>query len=117
MEYRTWQGRSSREPSAQSQNLLGNEGIWGHSKPRQGGFAPWTPKPCHLSCFCTRDRQLRRERQERGWTQQRVADEIQARFPDAAVTGGYVTRWENGKRKPRPYYQEKLCIIYGKSAS
>src|SRR5918911_883389 len=65
----------------------------------------------------TANHSLRRERQERGWSQQRVADEILARFPDAPVTGGYVGRRERGIRKPRPYYQEKLCIIYGKSAS
>src|SRR5436305_14147786 len=33
---------------------VGNGNIWGHPKPRQGGFAPWTPKPYSLSCFCTR---------------------------------------------------------------
>src|SRR5436305_9060407 len=40
--------------SAESQNVLGNGEIWTHPKPRQGGFAPWTPNPYHLSCFCTR---------------------------------------------------------------
>src|SRR5436305_133781 len=65
----------------------------------------------------TPNHSLRRERQERGWSLQRVADEILARFPDAPVTGAYVGRWERGIRKPRPYYQEKLCMIYGKSAS
>src|SRR5436305_10444375 len=41
-------------PSAKAQNPLGNGRIWGHPKPRQGGFVPWTPKHYHLSCFCTR---------------------------------------------------------------
>src|SRR5436309_15773642 len=31
--------------------------IWGHPKPRQGGFAPWTPNLYNISCFCTRERQ------------------------------------------------------------
>src|SRR5436305_14301800 len=40
----------SKGASAESQTLLGNGKTWGHPKPRQGGFAPWTPKP-YLSCF------------------------------------------------------------------
>lgn len=45
-----------------------------------------------------------------------VVAEALDRFPDAPVTGAY-GRWERGIRKPKPYYQEKLYIIYGKSAS
>ncbi|HLZ60410.1 MAG TPA: tetratricopeptide repeat protein [Ktedonosporobacter sp.] len=52
---------------------------------------------------------LRRARQERGWSQQEVADLIGA--PQAYM----VTRWENGTGLPGPGYREKLCALFHKS--
>src|SRR5579859_5149913 len=52
---------------------------------------------------------LRRARQERGWSQQEVADLIGA--PQTFM----VTRWENGTAFPGPGYREKLCALFGKN--
>ena len=46
---------------------------------------------------------LRRARLLRGWSQQRVADHINA--PNRQL----VYRWEAGKRSPGPFYRERLC--------
>ena len=46
---------------------------------------------------------LRRARLLRGWSQQRVADHINA--PNRQL----VYRWETGKRSPGPFYRERLC--------
>jgi transcriptional regulator with XRE-family HTH domain/tetratricopeptide (TPR) repeat protein len=46
---------------------------------------------------------LRRARVLRGWSQQRVADHINA--PNRQL----VYRWETGKRSPGPFYRERLC--------
>jgi transcriptional regulator with XRE-family HTH domain len=51
---------------------------------------------------------LKRARQERGWSQQEVADLIKA--PQSFM----VTRWENGTAFPGPAYREKLCALFGK---
>src|SRR5579885_3339864 len=65
----------------------------------------WEPNPL-----------LRQQRELRGWSRQRLALELQQRFPGVAVTDKDVARWERGKRKPGPYYQEKLCIIFEMTA-
>ena len=59
---------------------------------------------------------LRRQRELRGWSQGQVAKELQARFPGIAVTARHVARWESGKRKPGPYYREKLCVLFQTTA-
>ena len=59
---------------------------------------------------------LRRQRELRGWSHERVAEELHARFPGVAVTGKEVARWERGKRIPGPYYRAKLCDLYGVTA-
>jgi transcriptional regulator with XRE-family HTH domain len=46
---------------------------------------------------------LRHARLLRGWSQQRVADHINA--PNRQL----VYRWETGKRSPGPFYRERLC--------
>ncbi|HEU5374964.1 MAG TPA: helix-turn-helix domain-containing protein [Ktedonobacteraceae bacterium] len=52
---------------------------------------------------------LKQERLSRGWTQTDVAGFI--------GTDGYtVNRWERGKARPRPYFCQKLCELFGKSA-
>lgn len=53
--------------------------------------------------------QLKHERESRGWSQARVAEEI-------GTTEKNVGRWERGVSFPFPYYREKLCILFGKSA-
>lgn len=52
---------------------------------------------------------LRRERQLRGWSQQRVAELV-------GTSEDVVSRWERGERRPSPFFQEKLCVLYEKSA-
>lgn len=52
---------------------------------------------------------LRRERQLRGWSQQKVAELV-------GTSEDVVSRWERGERKPSPFYQEKLCVLYQRSA-
>lgn len=52
---------------------------------------------------------LRRERQLRGWSQQKVASLVE-------TSEDVVSRWEHGERKPSPFYQEKFCALYGKTA-
>jgi tetratricopeptide (TPR) repeat protein/transcriptional regulator with XRE-family HTH domain len=52
---------------------------------------------------------LRRERELRGWSQQRLANEIETdRF--------MVSRWERGAKSPSPYFRERLCLLFGKTA-
>lgn len=52
---------------------------------------------------------LREEREIRGWSQQYVAEQLGAdRY--------YLSRWENGKMLPSPYYREKLCALFSKNA-
>lgn len=52
---------------------------------------------------------LRKARKARGWSQQDVAERIDA--PQAYL----VSRWENGHASPSPYYRQKLSEIFGKS--
>jgi transcriptional regulator with XRE-family HTH domain len=58
---------------------------------------------------------LRQLRMERGWSQQRVAELLQnmGGVTDSKLVG----KWERGKHKPSPFYQERLCKLYGFSAS
>src|SRR5215469_5071906 len=52
---------------------------------------------------------LRHERQLRGWSQAHLAEQIDV--PDY-----YISRWERGEVFPSPYYQQKLCEVFGKTA-
>ncbi len=54
---------------------------------------------------------LRRARQERGWSQRVVADRI------GAPQDTMITRWERGNAVPSPYYIERLCQLFGMTAS
>ena len=56
-----------------------------------------------------RNEHLRRQRIERNWRQQDVADRLET----ALVT---VQRWERGLQQPSAYYRVKLCTLFGKSA-
>ncbi|HLZ64475.1 MAG TPA: helix-turn-helix domain-containing protein, partial [Ktedonosporobacter sp.] len=57
----------------------------------------------------TLNQALRRARKERGWTQQYVADQI-----DAPLALN-VTRWERGTSIPSAHYIERLCQLFGKT--
>ena len=59
---------------------------------------------------------LKRQRELRGWSQGHVAKELQALFPGIAITAKHVARWESGKRRPGPYYREKLCVLFQTTA-
>jgi tetratricopeptide (TPR) repeat protein/transcriptional regulator with XRE-family HTH domain len=52
---------------------------------------------------------LIRERQSRGLSQIEVAQEI-------GTNNVNVSRWERGETDPGPYYQKKLCDLFGKTA-
>jgi uncharacterized membrane protein/DNA-binding XRE family transcriptional regulator len=52
---------------------------------------------------------LRYEREQRGWSQARVAEQI-------GTEAVNVSRWERGFSSPSPYYREKLCNLFEKSA-
>lgn len=52
---------------------------------------------------------LRHERQLRGWSQRKVAELVD-------TSEDVVSRWERGEHLPSPFFQEKLCSLYGKSA-
>src|SRR5438270_8494920 len=53
--------------------------------------------------------QLKHERLLRGWSQKVVASRI-------GTDEGTVGRWELGKKKPSPYYRQKLCELFEKNA-
>lgn len=52
---------------------------------------------------------LKQERELRGWSQARVAEEI-------GTTALNVGRWERGTSQPYPHFREKLCKLFGKDA-
>lgn len=52
---------------------------------------------------------LKREREQRGWSQARVAEEIGV-YPQS------VSRWERGIAQPYPYFREKLCTLFALDA-
>jgi hypothetical protein len=67
------------------------------------------------------NRVLRYQRQLRGWSLQRVADEIgtlcierTGRRP--GINGDMVGEWERGVKKPSPLYREMLCLLYSCTA-
>jgi uncharacterized membrane protein/DNA-binding XRE family transcriptional regulator len=56
-----------------------------------------------------RNELLRQEREKRGWSQARVAEQIDTE----AVN---ISRWERGYATPSPYFREKLCQLFDKNA-
>src|SRR5205823_12855307 len=52
---------------------------------------------------------LKYERELRGWSQAKVAEEI-------GTTVRTVSRWEHGLAIPYPYFREQLCTLFGKNA-
>ncbi|GAC1348489.1 MAG: FxSxx-COOH system tetratricopeptide repeat protein [Ktedonobacteraceae bacterium] len=57
----------------------------------------------------TPNQRLSREREQRGWSQQKLADQI-------GTTPVNVSRWERGLTSPSPYFRHKLCELFGKYA-
>src|SRR6266566_1699496 len=55
------------------------------------------------------NRKLQHERELRGWSQQKVASEIDTDEKRVGV-------WERGESTPSPYYRQKLCALFGKNA-
>lgn len=53
---------------------------------------------------------LRRERVQRNWRQQDLADQV-------GTTATTVRRWEQGSHQPSAYFRVKLCALFGKSAA
>jgi len=55
------------------------------------------------------NRSLRYYRENRGWSQQKVAELVD-------TSEDMVSRWERGVTKTSPYYREKLCTLFEKTA-
>src|SRR5947209_642483 len=52
---------------------------------------------------------LKRERELHGWSQKKLAELIDADTQN-------INRWERGKTSPSPFYRERLCKVFGKTA-
>lgn len=52
---------------------------------------------------------LRHCREKRGWSQRKLAASVD-------TSEDMVSRWERGVSKTSPYYQERLCAVFGKDA-
>jgi transcriptional regulator with XRE-family HTH domain len=64
---------------------------------------------------------LRPLREERGWTQQEVAEQIARlawlrRREHVGVNADMVAKWERGEKRPSPRYRELLCLLFGADA-
>jgi transcriptional regulator with XRE-family HTH domain len=64
---------------------------------------------------------LRALREERGWTQQEVAEQIARlawlrRRERVGVNADMVAKWERGEKRPSPRYRELLCLLFGADA-
>src|SRR6266487_3225286 len=55
------------------------------------------------------NRSLRFYRENRGWSQQKLAELVD-------TSEDMISRWERGVTKTSPYYREKLCALFGKTA-
>jgi tetratricopeptide (TPR) repeat protein/transcriptional regulator with XRE-family HTH domain len=69
------------------------------------------------------NRLLRYQREQRGWTQARLAEELYQRCEDDSRPGArgeinakMIGAWERGEHVPSSYYQEKLRLLFAKSA-
>lgn len=52
---------------------------------------------------------LKRERELKGWSQERLAEEL-------GTTAVNVSRWERKVTTPAPYFRQKLCMLFRKTA-
>lgn len=59
------------------------------------------------------------ERLERGWSQEDVVEQLNklANAKTSELTPDYISRWENGRRRPEGRYRKLLVRLYGKTAS
>jgi transcriptional regulator with XRE-family HTH domain len=57
---------------------------------------------------------LRRQRELRGWTLDRVAEKLDQL--GGGTDSKQVGKWERGLVEPSPFYKEKLCLLYGTNA-
>ena len=55
------------------------------------------------------NRKLQHERELRGWSQQKVAEELDTDEKRIGI-------WERGESIPSPFYRQKLCQLFGKNA-
>ncbi len=59
---------------------------------------------------------LLQERKRRGWTQRKLADELNAIPSDngiqGAATGDMIRKWEKGIHPPSSFYRERLCKVF-----
>src|SRR5260370_8370500 len=69
------------------------------------------------------NRLLRHQREQRGWTQARLAEEVYKRCeadsrPGARgeINAKMIGAWERGEHVPSPTYQENLGLLFAKSA-
>jgi transcriptional regulator with XRE-family HTH domain len=62
------------------------------------------------------NQRLRRARLQRGWSQQRVADQLNQLPGATRADRELVYRWEAGKRVPSPFYRERLCQVFRMTA-
>jgi transcriptional regulator with XRE-family HTH domain/tetratricopeptide (TPR) repeat protein len=65
--------------------------------------------------------QLKALREDRGWTQQDVAEQIARlawlrRREHVGVNADMVAKWERGEKRPSPRYRELLCLLFGVDA-
>src|SRR5216683_2082115 len=73
------------------------------------------------SAMTTTRPRLRALREERGWTQQDVADQISRlawlrRREHVGVNPDMVAKWERGEKRPSPRYRDLLCLLFGVDA-
>jgi len=64
---------------------------------------------------------LKALREERGWTQQDVADQVSRlawlrRHERVGINADMVAKWERGEKRPSPRYRELLCFLFGTDA-
>src|ERR1035437_9076368 len=64
---------------------------------------------------------LRELREERGWTQQEVAEQVSRlawlrRREHVGVNADMVAKWERGEKRPSPRYRDLLCLLFGVDA-
>ena len=64
---------------------------------------------------------LRELREERGWTQQEVAEQVSRlawlrRRERVGVNADMVAKWERGEKRPSPRYRDLLCLLFAADA-
>ncbi|CAO5168103.1 HTH cro/C1-type domain-containing protein [Frankia sp. AiPs1] len=89
--------------------------------PAAGSSPEDTTRPGRGPVTRTPNVRLRLSREERGWSQERLATEIR-RFSvvhegrEAGVTGNMICKWEKGDKKPSLRYQRLLRALFGRSS-